>query len=66
MFFKKQEKKSSSKDKPSIFDDFSILMDNIELVEDIDLKNLNIEEHEKAIHFYTFCKFKRFIQNIAK
>ena len=53
--------KSTPKQKPSIFDDFSILMDNLEHVQDLDLKSLSEDEHKQAIGFYSFIKFKRFI-----
>ena len=61
----KRKSVSAKKTKPSIFDDFSILMENLDHVQDIDLKYLDEEEHKKAIGFYSFIKLKRYIETVV-
>lgn len=75
MFFSKSENKSKftyktnnlKKQKPnSIFDDFELLMNNMNSLQDLDLDKLSADDHIQAIKFYSYVKFKRLLLENVK
>lgn len=68
MFKKNTKESSSSTDskKGTIYDDFQMLINNMSVLEDIEIDKMSMEEHQKAIQFYTFVKSKRMIEDIVE
>jgi hypothetical protein len=50
----------------SIFDDFGTLQNNMDELKKLDMNTLSAADHVQAIKFYSFLKFRRFIQDSIK
>ena len=50
----------------SIFDDFGTLQNNMGELKKLDMNSLSAADHVQAIKFYSFLKFRRFIQDTIK